>query len=287
MAPFVDSRRFGEITVTVIDEGTCLYHHSLDVPESEWRPALTEADERGMIHCGQNVVHIKAGEASILVDTGLDDPGSAWDRRAGEETEAWQRSPGLVAGLASIGVRPEDITHVLITHAHFDHIVGAAVERDGRYVPRYPNARYLLGRADWEGNPERDNPEFDIAVRLGAIDRLGQLDLVDGDLEVAPGVTMIHAPGESPGHSIICISSNGETCNVLGDIFHQAAEVEHLDWGPPWADMPTLRQTRERVIQDALPSGATLVFAHALFPPWGRIVPANGGYRWCPEKSAE
>jgi glyoxylase-like metal-dependent hydrolase (beta-lactamase superfamily II) len=283
MARYIDSRRFGDITVTVIDEGSGLYHHSLDVPESEWRPALPDVDERGMARFGQNVVHIRAGEASILVDAGLDDPGSAWDRKAAEENEAWERSPGLVAGLAAIGVRPQDITHVLITHAHFDHIVGAAAEQNGRYVARYPNARYLLGRAEWEGNPQLEELESDIALRLASVDRLGQLDLVDGDLEIAPGVTMIHAPGESPGHSIIRVSSDDETCFVLGDIFHQPAEVEHLDWGPPWADMPTLHATRERIVADALSSSATLVFAHALFPPWGRIVPANGGYRWQPD----
>src|SRR5207302_591296 len=83
----------------------------------------------------------------------------------------------------------------------------SAIERNGRYVARYPNARYLLGRADWEGNPERNHPEPDHIARLGAIDHLGKLDLVEGDLEVCPGVTMIHTPGESPGHSIVRVSS--------------------------------------------------------------------------------
>ena len=59
-----------------------------------------------------------------------------------------------------VGVRPEEITHVLITHAHYDHFAGVAVERDGRYVARFPQARHLIGRADWEGAyPRRAKPE--------------------------------------------------------------------------------------------------------------------------------
>jgi glyoxylase-like metal-dependent hydrolase (beta-lactamase superfamily II) len=277
---FVDSRRFGEATVTVISDASYLYAPGFDVPEPEWRRALPEANAEGKLWFGQHVVHIQLGDVSILVDGGLDDPGSDRDREEGAEMEGETRSPGVEAGLATIGIRPEQITHVLITHAHYDHIQGVTVERDRHRIAHYPRARHLIGRGEWEGNPEREQLDSDLSIRLGTIERLGLLELIDGDRDVAPGVTMIHAPGESPGHSIVRVSSHGETFFALGDLFHHACEVEHLDWGPAWGDRAILVASRDRLIAEAVPQNAILVFTHATFPPWGRIVPAGSGYRW-------
>lgn len=280
-ASYVESRTIGDATVTAISEAIGPYRVSLAVPEAEWRRELPEADAEGRLPYGQHVVHIRLGDASILVDPGLDDAESAWGRQHAAQSPDQVRTPGVVAGLASIGVRPEDITHVVITHAHFDHVVGATVERGDGLAPRYPRARYLLGRADFEGL--RDRPDSDMAVRLGVIERHGLLDLVDGDREVAPGVTMLHAPGETPGHSIVRVAAGGPRFYALGDLMHDACEVAHLDWAAPWVDLPAMRASRERLLAEAVPTGATLVFTHALFPPWGRVVggaDTASGYRW-------
>ncbi|HEX5504726.1 MAG TPA: MBL fold metallo-hydrolase [Thermomicrobiales bacterium] len=278
---YVESRRCGDAIVTAISEATGPYRVSLAVPEAEWRRELPHADAEGRLPYGQHVVHIRLGDASILVDPGLDDPESAWGRRHAAQSPDLARTPGVLAGLASIGVRPEEITHVVITHAHFDHVVGATVERDGGLAPRYPRARYLLGRADREGL--RDQPDSDMAVRLAVIERHGLLDLVDGDREVAPGVTMLHAPGETPGHAVVRVVAGDARCYALGDLFHDACEVAHLDWAAPWVDLPAMRASRERLLAEAVPAGAALVFTHALFPPWGRIgggADTASGYRW-------
>src|SRR5436305_307941 len=122
--------------------------------------------------------------------------------------------------------------------ARVDHFAGVAVERAGRHAVRFPNARHLIGRADWEGNPRRDNPAADISTRLGAVHERGLLDLVDGEQEIVPGVTMIHAPGESKGHSIVRVESGGERFYALGDLFHHASEIQNPDWASPWVDVP-------------------------------------------------
>lgn len=277
---YVTTRQFGHATVTVIHEGAAYWAPELTAPEEEWRAAMPEADEVGRILLDHHVVHIRLGDASVLIDAGLDDPSSAWGENWLEEWPGARRTPGLQAGLRSIGVHPEEITHVVITHVHYDHVVGVTVERDGRQVPRYPNARVLLGRGDWEGNPERGDPASDIAIRLGTIERSGLLDLVEGDREVAPGLWMLHAPGESPGHSIVRLTSGDACFYALGDLFHHACEVEHPDWSVPWVDKAAMRSARERLMREAARTDATLVFAHEPFPPWGRIVQVDGGYRW-------
>jgi glyoxylase-like metal-dependent hydrolase (beta-lactamase superfamily II) len=186
----------------------------------------------------------------------------------------------VVAGLASLGIKPQDVTHILITHVHSDHVDGLAVERDGGFACRYPNAHVVLGRADWEPPPEW-HLEPEAQARIGAVAEAGLLDLLDGEREIVPGVTMIPAPGETPGHSIIRISSNGETLYAVGDLFHCAAEVAHPDWMVSWADAKQMGASRRNLLDDAVSTDALVVFSHENFPPWGRIVRDEGkGIRW-------
>jgi glyoxylase-like metal-dependent hydrolase (beta-lactamase superfamily II) len=280
-ASFIDTRRVGDATVTAVSEGELLWSPRFPVSETERRQAMPEADEHGRVWLGLNVVIIRAGEALIVVDPGMDEPDSAWQR---ERPRAWpdwpvRRTPGLATALLELTISPDEVTHVAITHPHVDHYPGVVVERDGHFAPRFPRARHFLGRADWEGNPRRGEPGSDLD-RLELIDRLGLLELVEGEREIAPGVTIVPAPGESPGHCIVRLESAGEVCYILGDIIHHACEVEHPDWSPPHADIGALRTARERIFPTLAGEGALLVTAHEPFPPWGRIVAAGDGYRW-------
>jgi len=278
---YVQSRRLGEITVTAINDGSVALPVVLTVPEDVWRHEIG-ADGDGKVPVDTHVLLVQSGTATILIDAGVDDPGSDWDRRFLEEWPGSARTPGVLAGLASVGISPEDVTHVLLTHTHFDHVVGLAAERDGRFVPRYPNARVVLGRADWE-NASEEHLEPEQRARIGAIAEAGLLDLLDDEREIVPGVTMIPAPGESPGHSMVRITSGRETLYAVGDLFHFAAEVEHHDWMVPWADPGRMHASRRKLLEDAVSSDALVVFAHARFPPWGRIVEAEQGvFRWQP-----
>lgn len=277
---YVASRRFGDATVTIINDGTVLWPQNFAVPEKELRAAMPEMDARGRIAIGFHVVHIRIGGASILVDAGFDDPDSAWGRRFATRWEGLRRSPGVETGLESIGVRPEEITHLIVTHAHFDHYVGTTIERGGRLAPRFPHARHLIGRADRATSRYDNAPDPELESRMEALERHGLLDLVDGDRAVAPGVAMIHAPGESPGHSIVHVASDGAHFYAVGDLLHHPCEVEHLDWVLAGRDRAAMRASRDRLLTAAVPERATLVFSHARFPPWGKIVPDGAGYRW-------
>ena len=279
----VASRAFGDATVTIISDG--MLHAApmiswLGVSEREARAAMPEADPAGTMAIGMNVAHVRIGDASILLDPGWGelDPSSWLVTELGGE-----RSPGVQAGLASLSIQPDRITHVLISHAHDDHFTGSTVAVNGRRQPRYPRARYLLGRADWEGNPRRADPASEVSEHLGALDRLGRLDLVDDDFEVVPGVTMIHAPGESPGHSIMRVESRGAVFYYLGDLIHHPCEISRLDWILFERDEEARRAahaSKARLAAAAAAERATLIFTHGRFPGWGRIVPDGGGFQW-------
>ena len=278
---FIDSCRVGDATVTVVSEGELLWAPRFPAPEPEWRRAMPEADADGRVWLGLNVVIIRLENALIVVDPGMDDPESDWQRERPRVWPDWEvrRTPGLAAALVELALAPEVVTHVVITHPHGDHYPGVVVTRAGDVVPRFPRARHFLGRADWEGNPRRSEPGSDLD-RLEVIDRLGLLELVDDEQEIVPGVTILPTPGESPGHCVVRLESAGQVCYVLGDVVHHACEVDHPDWAPPHADSDPLLATRKRIFPAIAREGALLVTAHEPFPPWGRIVVAGDGYRW-------
>lgn len=281
-ASYVSSRQIGDATVTVINDGIIPLPVTsvFPPPEAAWIRAQGETDSNDRLNSSQMVIHIRVGDASILIDPAYDDPGSAWNDHFATKWSGLTRTPGMAAGLARSGIRPEEITHVLITHAHDDHFAGVVAEHGGHNDLRFPNARHLIGRADWEGNPRRDQPESDLATRLGAVERNGLLDLADGDREIVPGVAMLHTPGETPGHAIIRLDSGGARFYALGDLFHHPCEITHRDWASPWVDLLAMRASRERLLAEAVPTGATIIFTHEHFPAWGRIVAADGGYHW-------
>lgn len=274
---YVASRTVGQATVSAISDGSGLstIMQALLVPREEWRREV-EANDRDEIVLGYNVAHVRLGAASVLIDLGFDDPGPESQWRAPRH----RRSPGVVAGLAALGVTPEGITHVLITHVHGDHVAGGAVERDGKRVPRYPNATHFIGRADWERNPARDDATSLLARNLGPVAAAGKLELVDRERAIAPGIAMIAAPGESDGHCIVRVVSDGATFFFLGDLFHHPCEVPHRDWVSTGRDGAALIASRDALLATAPAADALLMTTHMPFPGFGRIRETPDGLVW-------
>lgn len=280
-APISETRQVGEATITVITDGEMLWEPRFPVPEAEWRAALPDADTQGRIWIGLNVVLVRLGEALVVIDPGCDAPDSAWQTSLPQIWPDWpiRRTAGLDVALAGLGIDPNSVTHVVITHPHGDHYPGVCREQDGELVSRFPNAQHFMGRADWEGNPNRNDPASHIQ-RLAVIDNAGQLHLIDTDTEIAPGVAVLPAPGESPGHVVVRIETGAAPVYVLGDLVHHGVEVAHPAWNPPHADHGPLMASREWVYPLLADAGAHALYAHEPFPAWGRIVRAGDGYRW-------
>ena len=254
----------GDVTASILNLGDLSFRLA-DVelsPESEWRPRYGELFDKRLWFPSQSI-HLSTPDASILVDAGdyalfaSADPSFISDNYVPPST--------LIEQLAEIGVGRGDVTHVVITHAHYDHFAGVTVRADGTYSPTFPRASYLLGRADWD-NPEmqkalgeRDSAE---SVSLGVLRASGVLELVDGEKRLTPEVTVLAAPGESPGHQIVRVHSGGQTLYCLGDLFHHAVEVEDIKLMSNWCDAPTNIKTRRELIRAALSEDAVLVAAH-------------------------
>src|SRR5436190_19818300 len=115
---FVDSRRLGDAKVTVVSEGILRWDPRFPGTDGERREALPDADGDGRIWVGLNVVIIQQGDATIIIDPGMDDPESAWQKA---RPEAWPdflvtRTAGLAKAMEQLGITPESVTDVVITH---------------------------------------------------------------------------------------------------------------------------------------------------------------------------
>lgn len=271
----------GDAAITIMNAGDMLVDmaEELSAPESEWRPLYGSTFSGARPYPSQSV-HIALPGASILVDA--NDYAQAISLEPSYLPANYTPPPGIVEQLASLGIGPEDITHLVITHAHFDHYLGTTFERNGSYIPRFPNARVFLGRADWE-NPEtrealRDPDSID-SHTFAVLHRQGLLVQVEGTRDLSPAVRIIAAPGESPGHQVVRVHSQGQTLYCLGDLFHHPVEVEHPAWMVKWADAGSNLASRRRLIEAALQEHAILVAAH--MPP-GRVEGEVANPRWIP-----
>jgi glyoxylase-like metal-dependent hydrolase (beta-lactamase superfamily II) len=280
MADYVRTIPLGKARVSVINVGDLILSLSeeMNVPESEWRPRYIAIFERPSPFPSQ-CIHIALPGASMLVDAG--DYALSAPPDSPYLPSNYRPPPDLMAQLLEIGVRPEDITHLVITHAHFDHYNGVTTEHDGRYAPCFPNARCFLGKADWE-HPETQealqDPNSLESHTLGALHREGLLELVEGNRDLVPSVSIIASPGESPGHQIVRVHSRGQTLYCLGDLYHHSIEVEQPTWMVTWANPDAILASRHALVKAALEENALLIAAH--IPTVGRLEGTPSGARW-------
>jgi glyoxylase-like metal-dependent hydrolase (beta-lactamase superfamily II) len=279
MAEQVRTFALGAARVAILNAGDAIFDlvEEMNVPEAE-RHAAGEGIFVGPVPFPTQCVHIALLGASVLVDA------CDYDRCFEPESPhrpAEYNPLSMIEMLAAIGVRAEDVTHVVLTHAHFDHFSGVTVERDGKPVPAFPNARCYLGRGDWE------NPETQAALRdpgslesrtLGVLWAEGRLELVESASEIAPSLRIVAAPGESPGHQLVRVESDGKTLYCLGDLFHHPVEVERPEWMAAWADAAAMLASRRALAEAALAADARLIAAH--IRGVGRLAQAEMGIRW-------
>jgi glyoxylase-like metal-dependent hydrolase (beta-lactamase superfamily II) len=248
------------------------------VPEAVWRPGYTELFDQPSVLPSLSV-YVELHGVRVLVD--------ANDYRATVTPESsyaltdYIPPPPLAAQLASLGVQPEDIHHVVITHAHWDHYAGTTVPTDNGAAPTFPRARYYLGAADWRDADVQSalqEPTSLEARTLGVLWKQGRLNLVEAPERLADGIDILPAPGETPGHQVVHVQSGADTLYIIGDLLHHAIELTHPDWMVSWADAETMRETRRWLLQDALAGNAALIAAH--IATVGRLERDGDALRW-------
>ncbi len=211
------------------------------VPKPLWEKQQP-ADERNRIRSNTNCVLARDGSHTVLIDAGYG--GKLSDR----EREIWaaQANEPLIENLAEKGISPGDVDLVVFSHLHFDHAGGATRYDDaGGISPSFPNARYVVQKGEWEDavsgavELEGSYPLENIAPLKEA----GQLDCIDGDVEIVPGLRALITGGHTRKHQALVFSSEGKTAIYPGDLCPMAAHVRRM-WGMGYDVYPL--ETRRR-----------------------------------------
>jgi glyoxylase-like metal-dependent hydrolase (beta-lactamase superfamily II) len=192
------------------------------IPRPLWSRLFTP-DERGRIQLDANCLLVKAGDELLLIDTGNGPKLSTKE----QDIFGLEHGDTLLGNLAKVGVRPEDVTTVLLTHLHMDHVGGASHLEGDEPVASFPNARFVVQRQEWE-DAVANRSHMRVSYRkenLAPLERSGRLELLDGDAEVAPGIRVHVTGGHTRAHQCVFISDGGETLFYPADI---CPTVAHL-----------------------------------------------------------
>jgi glyoxylase-like metal-dependent hydrolase (beta-lactamase superfamily II) len=266
--------RVGDIEITALHDGcwrlpaAAMYGNT----EDDWLPHRQFLDEDGLLPCELGGFLIRTGERLVLVDTGAGPSDSPEFGR-------------LLASLAGAGHRPDDITDVVLTHLHFDHVGWTS---DGDQAV-FPNATYRCDERDWGFfvGPGGHDESFALA-RLGGLSATERLTPVAprfetwaSDIAIAPGVDVRAAPGHTPGSTVVVVSSGTERALLLGDVVHCPVELLEDEWEfIADVDKDLARRTREALAREIEGAGIPAAAAHFPDMRFGRLLPAAGRRTW-------
>jgi glyoxylase-like metal-dependent hydrolase (beta-lactamase superfamily II) len=161
--------------------------------------------------------------------------------------------------LTQAGVPPASIDHVIITHPHLDHTLGLSIPANEPTTAVFPNAHYYIGAKDWQNLPNMEEVE---QAPLKVIERTGRLILVEDELDLGDGLSIMPAPGETPGHQIVRIQSQAGEIYIVGDLYHHILEFAEADRHPIWSDGPTLGTSKATFEQQIAGKKANVFFTH-------------------------
>ncbi|HXB57096.1 MAG TPA: MBL fold metallo-hydrolase [Vicinamibacteria bacterium] len=246
------------------------------VPRGLWEKT-DPPDEKNRVTLGLNVALVETAGRRILVDTGM---GDKWNEKE-RGLYGIERSSTLLGSLRALGLGPADIDIVINTHLHFDHAGGNTRLEEGRPVPTFPRARYLVQKGEWEDatRPHERSRASYREVDIAPLAEARQVDLLDGHAEVAPGVRVVRVGGHTAHHQMVIVEGGGNALYIPTDLLPTTSHlplpfVMSYDLYP----VATLEAKRE-LLKKAAESDAWLLFYHDRETPLGRVCREGDRYR--------
>ena len=280
----------GDVTVTrVVEISRSTYPTASMLPTSTpeafarhhgWlRPAFWD-DATGDLASRIGTWIVRTPEHLVLIDTGVGN-----DKKR-EGNPVWSmRTGSFLDDLAAAGVTPEQVDIVVITHMHVDHVGWNTRLVDGRWVPTFPNARYVFAGEEWsfwKHENDRGGDEYGCiddsvlpVVAAGQAQLVNDTDAVDRWLHLEPSV------GHTPGHVCVRLRTSAGDAVFSGDLMHRVVQVAEPEWSSRFCyDGAQAAKTRRNFVERHADTGTLILPAH--FPHPGYIIRSNDGLRFRP-----
>ena len=277
--------RIGEVTVSKIVELEVTGGSRFILPQATYEEILPIgwlqphfADERGRLKMSIHALVVETPDRRIVVDTCLGND------KAGRRIPTWNNLQGtFLADLAAAGYPREAIDTVLCTHLHVDHVGWNTMLVDGKWVPTFPRARYLMGRVEfdhWRSQHERDDMAAIFADSVKPVHDAGLVDLVETDHRVSDEISLVPTIGHTPGHVSVLIRSQGEQALITGDFMHHPCQIARPHWSSAAdSDPDEARETRERMLGELAGRPVLVIGTHFAGATAGHIVRDGDFYR--------
>ncbi len=248
------------------------------VPRALWS-RVCPPDEQNRIRMNLNCLFIDTGSERILIESGI---GEKWSTKH-QEMYGINRERALPESLQAIaGVAAEDVSIVINTHLHFDHAGGnTSVNGGGKAAPTFPNARYLVSKAELDhaqAPSERDRASY-FPDNWQPLIENGQLETIDADYEVVPGLQMETHPGHNRSMQCWRLQSQGQTMFGFADLVPMKAHVSYA-WimGYDLFPVETL-EAKKKLLPQAAREGWACLFYHDPDQPLCKLVDEEGKLR--------
>jgi glyoxylase-like metal-dependent hydrolase (beta-lactamase superfamily II) len=281
----------GDIAVHRIVESICTQFEPLSFfPETtpdDWarHRAWMEQEPRALDRVSGNLVLtiqaflLRTRHHTILIDScvGNDKP------RPQRPFWHMQRLDTFLPRLAAAGVAPESVDYVMCTHLHWDHIGWNTRLRDGRWVPTFPNAKYIFARREWDwwDALHRQTPQVQIADSVLPVIEARQAQFVADDFSLDNEVWLEPTPGHTAGHVSVRLRSGDTHAVITGDCIHSPVQCVEPGWTMRADSNHALaRATRLNFLERHCESGALVCATHFPEPSFGRVVRHDGAFRF-------
>ena len=265
---------FGDFELTVLSDGYYISDGGAFfgvVPKVLWEKKV-RADELNRIYAGLNSVLVRTGSQNILIETGIG------NKLSDKMKKIYEPKEELLQNLQATGVSPEEIDIVINSHLHFDHCGWNTVYKDGNAVATFPKATYYVQQGEWEHAQlqlERDRISY-ISDNYNRLISSGQMKLLNGASEIAPGISVALYPGHTRHLQAILIRSGGNTACYISDLI---PTTWHLDvtWVMAYDLFPLETiENRKKYYAQAIAENWLTIFTHDPDIPWAYLEKING-----------
>ncbi len=258
----------GDFELTAVSDGT----YPLDgggffgvVPKTLWERKV-KADEHNLVTAGLNSVVVRTGKHTVLIETGIG------NKLPEKMVKIFGQPAGLIEDLSAAGAAPEQVDIVINTHLHFDHCGWNTVRREGKLLPTFPNATYYVQEGEWRHAHEGQRDSFSyLSENYDPLVESGQMQLLRGDREIVPGVSVEVFPGHTRDMQAVVIRSGGKTACYISDLIPTTAHLD-LNWVMAFDLYPLETiESRKRYYARAIPEKWLTIFTHDPQVPWAYV----------------